>query len=240
MWLDITYVPQTTIKSQALVDFMMEWTETQQPRAPVTQEHWSMYFNVSSTLNGVGRGVVLISPKGDRLLYMIWLYFCATNNVAEYEALVNGLRITIVLGVQRLYIREDSELVVNQVMGESNCRDPCMTAYHQEVRKLEDKFDGFKPHYILWHDNEAADTLTWLGSSHEHPPLGVFIQDLIKSSIRFDEDDPTPTPGTQTDEGDPTPTSGTDPGTPPGPAGQGWEPGSEVAIVIEPSGSDPD
>jgi ribonuclease HI len=64
-----------------------------------------------------------------------------TNNVVEYEALVNGLRIAIELDVQWLYIHSDSELVVNQVMGELNNR--------QEVRKLEEKFDGFKLYHIL-------------------------------------------------------------------------------------------
>jgi ribonuclease HI len=59
-----------------------------------------MYFDGSFTLNSVGGGVVLVSPKGDRLLYVVRLHFCATNNVVEYEALVNGLRITIVLGIQ--------------------------------------------------------------------------------------------------------------------------------------------
>jgi ribonuclease HI len=53
-----------------------------------------MYFHNSFTVNGAGRGVVLISPKGDQLLYVIQLYFCTTNNVVEYEALVNGLCIT--------------------------------------------------------------------------------------------------------------------------------------------------
>jgi ribonuclease HI len=72
---------------------------------------------------------VLISPKGDRLLCVIRLHFRATNNVAEYEALVNDLRITTELRVQRLYIRGDSELSVNQVMGESNYHDSCMAAY---------------------------------------------------------------------------------------------------------------
>jgi hypothetical protein len=71
MGLDITYVPQMVIKSQALVDFMGEWIKTQQPLAPVTQEHWSMYFDGSFTLNGVRGGVILISLKGDRLFYMI-------------------------------------------------------------------------------------------------------------------------------------------------------------------------
>jgi ribonuclease HI len=72
-----------------------------------------------------------------------------TNNVVEYEALVNGLRIAIELDVQWLYIRSDSELVVNQVMGESNCRDSRMVAYQQDLRKLEEKLDDFELHHIL-------------------------------------------------------------------------------------------
>jgi ribonuclease HI len=73
--------------------------------------------------------VVLISRNGDRLLYVIRLHFRVTNNVMECEALVNGLHIAVKLGVQWLYIRGDSDLVVNQVMGESNCRDSCMAVY---------------------------------------------------------------------------------------------------------------
>jgi ribonuclease HI len=68
--------------------------------------------------------------------------------VAEYEALINDIRITAELRVQRLYIRGDSVLIINQVMGESNYHDSRMAAYHQEVRKLEEKFDGFKLHHI--------------------------------------------------------------------------------------------
>jgi hypothetical protein len=139
--LDIIYIPQTTAKSETLVDFVAEWTEIQQLPVPVTQEHWSMYFDDSFTLNGVGGCIVLISPKGDRLLYLIRLHFHVTNNVAEYEALVNGLRIATELGVQRLYIRDDSELIMDQVMGELNYRDPHMAAYLQEVRKHEEKFE---------------------------------------------------------------------------------------------------
>jgi hypothetical protein len=71
MGLDIIYVPQMAIKSQALADFMGEWIKTQQPLAPVTQEHWSMYFDGSFTHNGARGGIILISRKGDRLLYVI-------------------------------------------------------------------------------------------------------------------------------------------------------------------------
>jgi ribonuclease HI len=72
-----------------------------------------MYFDDSFTLNVAGGGVVLTSSKGDLLLYVIRLHFHATNNVTEYETLINDLCIITELGVQRLYIRNDSELIVN-------------------------------------------------------------------------------------------------------------------------------
>ena len=89
---------------------------------------------------GSRAGVVLISLDGSRLRYAIRLHFSALNNVTEYEALINGLRIAIKLGATRLYVRGDSELVIDQVMKESSCKSPLMVAYCQEVRKLEDKF----------------------------------------------------------------------------------------------------
>ena len=99
-----------------------------------------MYFDGSIMVPGSGARVVLISPNGSRLRYAIRLYFSASNNATEYEALINGLRIAIELGATRLYVRGDSELVVDQVIKESSCKIPLMTAYCQEVRKLEDKF----------------------------------------------------------------------------------------------------
>ena len=89
---------------------------------------------------GSGAGVVLISPDGSRLRYAIHLHFSASNNAAEYVALINGLRIAIDLGSMRLYVRGDSELVVDQVMKESSCKSGLTAAYCQEVCKLEDKF----------------------------------------------------------------------------------------------------
>ena len=98
-----------------------------------------MYFDGSVMALGSGARVVLISPDGSRLRYAIRLHFSASNNAAEYEALINGLRIAVELGATRLYVRGDLELVVDQVM-ESSCKSPLMTAYCQEVCKLEDKF----------------------------------------------------------------------------------------------------
>jgi len=99
-----------------------------------------MYFDGSVMAPGSGAGVVLISSDGSRLLYMICLHFIASNNAAEYEALINGLRITVELGATQLYVHGESELVIDQVMKESSCQSPLMAAYCQEVCKLEDKF----------------------------------------------------------------------------------------------------
>jgi ribonuclease HI len=65
--------------------------------------------------------------------YMVRLHFPASNNAAEYEALINGLRITTELEIKHLEIRGDSELVVGQVMKDKNCVDPKMAAYCQAV-----------------------------------------------------------------------------------------------------------
>jgi len=121
---NMRYVPCTAIKSQALMDFVTKWTEVQLPTPNITREYWTMYFDGSIMGLGSGAGVVLISPDGSRLCYAICLHFSASNNAAEYETLINGLCIAIELGATRLYVRDDSELVVDEVMKESYSKNP--------------------------------------------------------------------------------------------------------------------
>jgi ribonuclease HI len=136
----ISFAPQKAIKSQVLADFVAEWVDTQLPTAPIQSELWTVYFDGSLMKTGAGAGLLFISPLGKHLRYVLRLHFSVSNNVAEYEALVNGLRIAIELGVQRLDARGDSQLVIDQVMKNSHCRDRKMEAYCDEVRRLEDKF----------------------------------------------------------------------------------------------------
>ena len=110
------------------MDFVAEWTEVQLLTPDVTHEYWMMYFDRSIMAPGSGVGVVLISPDRSRLRYAIRLHFLASNNTVEYEALINGLRIAIELDATRLYVHGDLELVVDQVMKESSCKSPLMTA----------------------------------------------------------------------------------------------------------------
>jgi hypothetical protein len=62
--LNIDFSPRKAIKSQALTDFMAEWTEIQQPTPDAFLDHWKMYFNGSLMLGGAGAGVLFISPNG--------------------------------------------------------------------------------------------------------------------------------------------------------------------------------
>jgi ribonuclease HI len=115
------------------------------------------------------------------------LHFSASNNVAEYEALVNGLRIAIELGVRRLDARGDSQLVIDQVMKNSHYRDPKMEAYCDEVRRLEDKFYGLELNHIARRYNETADELAKIASRRTTIPPDVFSRDLHQPSVKTDD-----------------------------------------------------
>ena len=77
-----------------------------------------MHFDGSKMRTGLGAGVVLTSPKGDKLIYALQIHFAASNNVAEYEALIRGLRLAKELGIHRILCYGDSDLVVQQSSGD--------------------------------------------------------------------------------------------------------------------------
>jgi ribonuclease HI len=154
-----SFAPRKAIKSQILADFLAEWTDTELPTAPIQAELWTTYFDGSLMKTRVGASLLFISPLGEHVRYVIRLHFPASNNVAEYEALVNGLRIAIELVVRRLDAHGDSQLVIDQVMKNSHCRDRKMEAYCDKVRRLEDKFYGLELNHVARWYNETADEL---------------------------------------------------------------------------------
>ncbi|XP_066344562.1 uncharacterized protein [Miscanthus floridulus] len=177
--------PMVVVSSSGLGDVINNWESTGRIAK------WGlelMGFDITYTPTPrSSAGVLLISPSGDKLRYTLQIHFQVTNNVAKYEALLHGIRATIKLGARCLFIRGDSELVINQVMKESTCHDMKMEAYCEEVQKLEDKFDIIKLHHILWWDNEEVDSLARLASSWKPPPSRVFLDILDAPSIRLKE-----------------------------------------------------
>jgi ribonuclease HI len=149
-----------------------------------------MYFDGSLKLEGAGAGALLISAKGEQLKYILQIFWKVSNNEAEYEALLHGLRLTISLGIKRLLVYGDSAVVINQVKKSWDRNKENMDAYCLEVRKLENKFYGLEFHYVVLDNNVVADVLSKLGSTRAQVSAGVFVHELHAPSI------PDPAPAT--------------------------------------------
>jgi ribonuclease HI len=183
--LEIKFCPRQVIKSQILTDFVSEWTKIQMPPPKERSEHWIMYFDGALNLEGADAGVLLISPQGEQLKYVLQIHYKASNNGVEYEALIHGLRIAVSLGIKRLLAFGDSKVAIEQVNKEWDYVKDTMDAYCAEIRKLEGHFEGIEFQHIPRNNNMAADVLSKLGSRRALVPAGVFVQDLRKPSIKL-------------------------------------------------------
>nr|GEV45686.1 reverse transcriptase domain-containing protein [Tanacetum cinerariifolium] len=112
--------PRTSVKGQILADFLIEMPgENPQaaPAAETQQEPWTLFTDGSSCVDGSGTGLILTNPKGIEVTYALRFQFAASNNEAEYEVLIAGLRIAARMGVKDVQVSVDSKLVANQVLG---------------------------------------------------------------------------------------------------------------------------
>ena len=101
---------------------------------------WSVYIDGSSKQKGAGVGILLIGPDKEEFKCSIKFTFPITNNAAEYEALLAGLRRAKRIRAQRVNVFVDSQLVVRQVTGEYEVKDPVLKAYNELVKQLWLKF----------------------------------------------------------------------------------------------------
>jgi ribonuclease HI len=108
-----------------------------------------MYFDGSLKLGGAGAGVLFISLEGKQLKYVLQILWQATNNEAEYEALIHGLRIMTSLRIKWLLVYGDSAVVINQVNKDWDCTKNNMDAYCAKVQKLEKNFQGLEILQVL-------------------------------------------------------------------------------------------
>jgi ribonuclease HI len=144
-----------------------------------------MYFDGSKKIQGAGAGVVLISPQGDKLKYVLRMSFPqASNNEAEYEVLLHGMKMAKACGATRLKKFGDSNLVVQQVMNKCDAISDNMIAYKNLYYYLEGTFDGCKVSHVSRASNKEADNLANIGSQCLPIPQGVFWEEIIERSIK--------------------------------------------------------
>ncbi|CAL2247866.1 unnamed protein product [Prunus armeniaca] len=171
---DLLYRPKTAIKAQALANFVVEFTPTAEEekmvmksklKADDTSPTDSNLPNDMWQLHVDGAVVVIITPDGTLLEQAITLGFSASNNEAEYEALLAGLRLAKELSMKRLAIYSDSQLIMNQASGEYMAKHPRMVQYLDKVQGLLKEFPTFTIQQVPRVENTHADALASLGSA---------------------------------------------------------------------------
>ena len=131
---------------------------------------------------GSGVGLVLISPEKITIEKSLRLGFSATNNEVEYEALLVGMTMVQKMGGKTMEIFSDSRLVVGQVQGELQVRDPRMQEYLCQVRHLQSNFESFVLSQVPRSRNAHADSLATLAtSSAQGLPRVILMEDLCKA-----------------------------------------------------------
>ncbi|XP_074352696.1 uncharacterized protein LOC141691843 [Apium graveolens] len=186
---EVDYKPRTAIKGQALTDFLLEFPPHQEVESgalvviPRTKEvglesqnsapWWSLFVDGASNGDGAGAGIELISPETHKIRRMTNLAFHATNNNAEYEALINGLKLALEMKVENLNVFSDSMIVVYQINGGYQVKGPRTELYLKCAQRILAKFNEVRLELIPHGQNEGADELTKLGSHREATILGV-------------------------------------------------------------------
>ncbi|KAL0461390.1 UNVERIFIED_CONTAM: Ribonuclease HI [Sesamum latifolium] len=151
------------------------------------EKPWLLHVDGSSTMQGSGAGVVLTTPQGDDLECAIKFDFKASNNKAEYEALVLGMRMALDAGTLHLLAYSDSQLIVKQVSGEYEAKEESMVQYIQQIEELKIKFKRFQLQQIPREENVKADSLSKLASALEDcKTWRITVQHLPQPRIPLD------------------------------------------------------
>ncbi|XP_020225120.1 uncharacterized protein LOC109807003 [Cajanus cajan] len=172
---DIRYESRGPLKAQCLADFIAELTPTVQIENPT----WILHVDGSPTVKGRGAGIILEGPTNMMLELAIKFDFQATNNQAEYEALLTGLRLAKNVGVKRLMCCSDSKLITKQVGGSYQTKEPQLQRYNLMVSHLTSSFDDFQIKHIPREQNVRANLLSKLASTKRPGQHKTNIQETI-------------------------------------------------------------
>ncbi|GJS46774.1 reverse transcriptase domain-containing protein [Tanacetum coccineum] len=188
---NITYRPRTSVKGQILADFLVEKPDENPQDTPVVEtppEPWMLFTDGSSCVDGSGAGLILTNPEGTEFTYALQFQFTASNNEAEYEALIAGLRIAAQMGVRNVEVSVDSKLVANQVLGTYVAKEEKMVKYLEKVKSLVSGFAKFSIIQVPQSKNKKADALSKIAStSFAHLSKHVLVEILKEKSIQEEE-----------------------------------------------------
>lgn len=123
---NIEYHPRTAVKAQALADFIAKFIIPKDDNATNKTEQWIIWTDGSSAQKRGGVGIIIVTPDGEMLEYGVQLKFLATNNEAEYEGILMGLRLEKTLRAKDLLIQSDLKLVIGQIKGEYKAKEERM------------------------------------------------------------------------------------------------------------------
>ncbi|VFQ77221.1 unnamed protein product [Cuscuta campestris] len=182
----IEFKPRPAIKGQTLADFVVECTarEVESSGEEPEGNWWTVYTDGSSATDASGGGVVAISPEGFKAYYAVRFRFKVSNNEAEYEALLCGLRLVASLKAERIQVRCDSKLVVGHVTGEFEAKDERMKKYRDTALELLKAFGANRIEQVPREENAEADILSKLGpDSPDHIKAMTQEEELLKPSI---------------------------------------------------------
>ncbi|GKE31703.1 reverse transcriptase domain-containing protein, partial [Tanacetum coccineum] len=171
---NITFIPRNAVKGQVLADFLSEAPEREKedlyfrmPEAPSEEddtESWTLFNDGASSPKGSGAGLVLIGPSGSEYTYALRLTFPSTNNEAEYEALLAGLRIARQMNISNIEVKVDYKLVASQINGSYEASKDSMIRYLAKAKEYASGFKSFSIKNIPRNMNQKADVLSKLAS----------------------------------------------------------------------------
>ncbi|XP_075670208.1 uncharacterized protein LOC142639971 [Castanea sativa] len=173
------------MKGQVLEDFIAEFSLRATSITGVVEVRpWRVFVDGASNMAGAGAGIVVITPEDLKLEHSFRLGFKASNNEAEYEALLAGLRIVIDLGAKEVEVYSDSFLVVNQVQGNFEDKDPQMIEYLRLAKQMMGNFETVMIEQVAQGQNRHADSLATLASSiADEVPRLIRVELVLEPSI---------------------------------------------------------
>ncbi|XP_052482952.1 uncharacterized protein LOC128036118 [Gossypium raimondii] len=162
-----------------------------------TQESnaWKLNFDGASNTVGNGIGAIMVSPDGDHYPFTSKLDFDCTNNMAEYETCIMGICAAIERKVKVLEVYRDSALVIYQIKGEWETRDPKLVSYRKLVLELIEEFDNITFCYLPRDENQMADALATLASmvkvnkQEDVKPIQISIYEAPAHCCNIDEEE---------------------------------------------------